>query len=102
MGKRTANVNIRVDPELKSAVEEVYAQFGITLGDAVNIFFRKSLMEGGLPFEMRLPKFNPSVEAAMMEAKRMEGKSEEKIYNSWEEYMNDPENNTLNIEALKK
>ena len=41
--------------------------FGITLTDAVNIFLRKSIMEGGLPFEMREPKPNATLRAAMQE-----------------------------------
>jgi DNA-damage-inducible protein J len=61
-------INIRTDPETKQAIESLYAKFGITVSDAVNIFFRKSLMEGGLPFEMRQPRYNAETEAAMKEA----------------------------------
>ena len=49
-------INIRTDLETKKAIESLYSQFGITISDAVNIFFRKSLMEGGLPFDMRQPR----------------------------------------------
>jgi DNA-damage-inducible protein J len=62
-------INIRTDIETKQAIELLYARFGITVSDAVNIFFRKSLMEGGLPFEMRQPRYNAETEAAMQEAK---------------------------------
>ena len=61
-------ISIRTDSETKQAVESLYARFGITVSDAVNIFFRKSLMEGGLPFEMRQPRYNKETEAAMKEA----------------------------------
>ena len=90
MSTKTANVNIRITPELKAAVENLYAQFGISLSDAVNIFFHKSLMEGGLPFEMKQPRFNPSVEAAMLEAKDIEsGKIHTKIYDNFEDLLKD-------------
>lgn len=90
MSTKTANVNIRITPELKAAVENLYAQFGISLSDAVNIFFHKSLMEGGLPFEMKQPRFNPSVEAAMQEAKDIEsGKIHTKIYDNFEDLLKD-------------
>ena len=61
-------INIRTDAETKQAIESLYSKFGITVSDAVNIFFHKSLMEGGLPFEMRQPRYNAETEAAMQEA----------------------------------
>ena len=61
-------INIRTDLETKKAIESLYGQFGITISDAVNIFFRKSLMEGGLPFDMRQPRYNRETEDAMQEA----------------------------------
>lgn len=62
---KTATLNIRTDPDIKSKAEQLYRKFGITLTDAVNIFLRKSIMEGGLPFEMRDP--NAETYAAMRE-----------------------------------
>lgn len=67
MAKNTV-INIRTDPDTKQAIEMLYGKFGITVSDAVNIFFRKSLMEGGLPFEMKQPRYNAETEAAMREA----------------------------------
>ena len=61
-------INIRTDAETKQAIESLYSKFGITVSDAVNIFFHKSLMEGGLPFEMKQPRYNAETEAAMQEA----------------------------------
>ncbi len=48
-------LNIPTDPDVKSQAELIYRSFGITLTDAVNIFLRKSVMEGSLPFDMRQP-----------------------------------------------
>lgn len=62
-------INIRTDSETKQAIERLYSQFGITVSDAVNIFFHKSLMEGGLPFDMKQPRYNSETEAAMQEAR---------------------------------
>ena len=50
-------------PVVKSQAEQIYQSFGITLTDAVNILLRKSVMEGGLPFDMRRP--NAATEADM-------------------------------------
>ena len=62
---KTATLNIRTDPDVKLRAEQIYQSFGITLTDAVNIFLRKSVMEGGLPFDMRQP--NAATLAAMRE-----------------------------------
>lgn len=61
-------INIRVDGDTKRAIEALFGMFGITVSDAVNIFFRKSLMEGGLPFELKQPPYNKETEMAMAEA----------------------------------
>ena len=56
---KTANINVRIDPETKASAEQLFSSFGITVTDAINIFLHKSLMEGGLPFEMKQPRFKP-------------------------------------------
>lgn len=48
--------------ETKSNAETLFAGFGITLSDAINIFLHKAVMEGGLPFEMRYPRYNMETE----------------------------------------
>lgn len=68
---KTATLNMRVDPSVKEEAERVYAQFGMNLTDAVNVFLHKSIMEGGLPFELRPPRFSAETEAAMREAREI-------------------------------
>ena len=63
----SATLNIRTDPVVKAQAEQIYQSFGITLTDAVNIFLRKSIMEGGLPFAMREPRPNAATLTAMRE-----------------------------------
>ncbi|MDR3175055.1 MAG: type II toxin-antitoxin system RelB/DinJ family antitoxin [Desulfovibrio sp.] len=80
---KTANLNIRIDPETKSGAEQLFASFGITVTDAINIFLHQSLMVGGLPFEMKRPRFNAATEAAMREARAIvSGKISAKEYSS--------------------
>lgn len=80
---KTANINIRIDPETKLNAEKLFSSFGITISDAINIFLHKSIMEGGLPFEMKQPHYNKETEAAMEEAKAiMGGKIQSKHYSS--------------------
>lgn len=82
MGK-TATLNIRTDPDVKRRAESIYQSFGITLTDAVNIFLRKSIMEGGLPFEMRPPVPNAETLAAMRETEDiLAGRVQSKRYST--------------------
>ncbi len=52
---RTSNLNIRIDPDTKSAAENLFGQLGLTISDAVNVFLHQSIMYGGIPFELRVP-----------------------------------------------
>ena len=65
---KTANLNIRIDPATKDNAEKLFKNFGITLSDAVNIFLHQSLIEGGLPFEMKVTRYNEETEKAIQEA----------------------------------
>ena len=64
---KSANLNMRIDPETKTQAERIYADFGITLSDAVNMFLKKSVMVGGLPFDLTPPRYNAETEAAIAE-----------------------------------
>ena len=80
---KTASLNIRIDPETKSLAEKLFGTFGITVTDAVNMFLRQSIMVGGLPFELRQPRYNAETEAAMQEARDiMAGRVKAKTYSS--------------------
>ena len=62
---KNAVFQIRLNQEIKSAVEELYAACGLTLTDAVNLFIQQSLNVGGLPFEVRAPGAKLSKEKAL-------------------------------------
>lgn len=47
---KTDTFRIRINPEIRSRLEQVYAKNGLTLTDAVNVFFQQSLNAGGFPF----------------------------------------------------
>ena len=67
---KSANINVRIDPETKKRAEDLFSSFGITITDAINIFLRKSIMEGGLPFDVRLPEH--PLDASRMTAEQLD------------------------------
>ena len=94
---KTANLHVRIDPETKAGAEQLFSNFGITVSDAINMFLHQSLMVGGLPFDVRQPRYNAETEAAMQEARDiMAGKIEAKAYSSLDEFYADLESDESN------
>jgi len=89
---KTATMNIRMEPELKKSVEALYSSFGITVTDAVNLFFHQSLIERGLPFAVQQARYNAETEAAIQEARDIQaGKIKKKSYANFQEFLDDLE-----------
>jgi DNA-damage-inducible protein J len=84
---KTSIVNIRTEPEIKKQVENLFSKFGISVSDAVNIFFHQSLMQGGLPFQIQLPKPNPETIAAIEDVNKNQNVS--RTFESVDELMKD-------------
>ena len=49
---KTDVFRLRVNPEVRKELEAVYAKNGLTLTDAINVFFQQSLNVGGFPFQV--------------------------------------------------
>ena len=47
---KTATFQMRINPDVKQKAESIFAAYGLTLTDAVNIFIQQSLNTEGLPF----------------------------------------------------
>ena len=67
----TTNVSIRMETELKAQADELFAELGMNLSPAFNIFVRQSLREGGIPFEIRTDRPNKETIAALLEAEHI-------------------------------
>lgn len=47
---KTTTFQMRINPEIKEKLEDIYAKNGLTLTDAINVFLQQSLNSEGLPF----------------------------------------------------
>lgn len=47
---KTASFQMRINPEVKRKVEDIYARQGLSLTDAFNMFIQQTLNMEGLPF----------------------------------------------------
>ncbi|SFI20437.1 DNA-damage-inducible protein J [Selenomonas ruminantium] len=87
---KTANINLRIEPEIKAQADAVFSSLGISVTDAINVFLHVSIMEGGFPFQPKRPRYNRETLMAMQEARDiMEGKVEAKRYSSFDELLKD-------------
>jgi DNA-damage-inducible protein J len=80
---KTATINVRIDPNTKSDAEKLFSYLGMSISEAITIFLHKSLIEGGLPFDVKQPRYNKETELAMQEARSiMKGELPAKRYSS--------------------
>lgn len=50
------NVNIRMDTDLKAQADALFADLGLTMSSAINLFIRQAVWQQGIPFTItRLP-----------------------------------------------
>lgn len=47
-------MNIKIEEDLKTDVDNIFNRLGLSATDAVRIFFKKVQVERGIPFEMKL------------------------------------------------
>ena len=65
---KTASINIKIEPEFKQDLVDLYAKFGLTLTSAVKMFFNESLLSNGVPLMLNKPRYN---EKTMKELKQI-------------------------------
>lgn len=62
------STNISIDADIKAKAQELFAEFGIDLSTAVNIFLRQAIRENAIPFTIQRELPNADTVAAMKEA----------------------------------
>ena len=62
MAVKTANVNVRVEPEIKSRAEAILEQLGISPSTLIDLTYRQVIFHNGIPFELTLPPSPGSLE----------------------------------------
>ena len=83
----TVPTQVRIDEELKKQSMELFAQLGIDMSSAMNMFLRQCVMRGGLPFAVEIPQYKSEVIEAMEEARRISKDKTTKRYGSFAEVL---------------
>ena len=71
MAGTTTNISIRMDSELKAQADSLFAELGMNLSTAFNIFVRQALREGRIPFDISLNQPNKETIAAILETEKI-------------------------------
>ena len=64
---KTAVISARIDPDLKHDAERVFRELGLTVSQAITLFYRQVDLHRGLPFSVRIP--NETTRKALEEAR---------------------------------
>lgn len=67
--------NVYLDTAMKKKAQEIFKQYGMGLSDAFNIFLSQSVMEKGIPFQIKIP----NDETAQVIKDAREGKNMTKV-----------------------
>lgn len=67
----TTNLNIRTEKTVKEAAESIFAELGLNMTTAVNMFLRQTIRENGIPFSLKLNMPNETTLAAIAEGRRI-------------------------------
>lgn len=81
----TVNFSVRINKDIKTRSEVIFSELGLTLTSAINIFLRKSIQEGGIPFDLRISDVNRETLLAMAEADNISKDNDTKQYENIEE-----------------
>lgn len=65
------STNITIDADVKKQAQELFADLGLDLSTAINIYLRAVIRENGLPFDMRVERPNAETIAAIEEGRRI-------------------------------
>ena len=85
MATRSANVNVRVEPDIKEQAEAILEKLGVSTSAFINMTYRQVILNNGIPFPVTVPtmpktrdimtdaEFNAMMQEGLRQAKVGEG-----------------------------
>ena len=52
---KTETIRARIEPELKNNAETVLAALGLSVTEALTLFYKQITLQQGLPFDVKIP-----------------------------------------------
>ena len=82
--EKSATLNLRVNPKLKSDAETILTRLGIPMSTAVDMFLNQVVLVGGIPFSVTVPKPPVDIDASQM----TEAQFHAKLQRGYDDYKN--------------
>ena len=82
-----STMTIRMDPAVKAQAQKVFADLGMDMTTAINVFLRQAIRYNGFPFEVRNPEPNALTYSVLEDVKQ--GKNLSGPFDSVESLMED-------------
>ncbi len=67
---KTDTLHIRIEPIVKQKAEKTLNELGMSIAEAINVFLNQVILNDGIPFEIKKPKFNKESIKAIEDAKK--------------------------------
>ena len=96
---KTDTLNIRINPDVKKKAETTLDDLGLTMAEAVNIFFKQIIMTESIPFVIKKPRLNAETIEAMRDVEV--GKNISKGYTDLDEMWADIDKHELVLTAFR-
>jgi DNA-damage-inducible protein J len=52
---RTANIQTRIDGNIKNRAGKILTKLGLNHSEAINIYYRQIILKNGIPFSLEIP-----------------------------------------------
>lgn len=59
MAAKSANLYVRIEPDVKAQAESILNTLGIPASNAINMFYKQIILNRGLPFDVKIPSAKP-------------------------------------------
>ena len=84
------STNISIDSDIKAKAQELFADFGLDLSTAINIFLRQSVRENSIPFNITREVSNKDTSDALNEFEEFKKNPKAyKRYSTFSELLNE-------------
>ena len=77
---KTDTLHIRIEPSVKKRAEKTLNDLGLSITEAINVFLNQVILNDGIPFEVKKPKFNKETIQTIEDTKN--GKNLSKTFDS--------------------
>ena len=67
MSTKSANLYVRIEPDVKEQAESILSALGIPASNAINMFYKQIILQRGLPFKVKIPSAKPVDMSALSE-----------------------------------